>query len=199
MSNSQLTQPLATPNYHRLQGKMLVNSIYGTMWQPNQIPIYSTPSGAGKSMAGVALTALRQMQGLSRSLRHMGLDVSNDGKHAINNKFPFEYEKIEIDDMTFEEFFEMAYETTRFKRRLDAEIFKLNCLISYYRKQRNQYKPQKAKFRGGKPVHGKFEGYPNEALQKQKRLAEQARIDKIIEGYKFQIENIEEDHPEWLI
>jgi hypothetical protein len=192
-------QPISGKSINKINN----NSLYGSMGLPSWA--FSTPTGSGKSAsfhqiyANQLMNAMHQMQGTSRILRHMGIDLEEKGRHAISNTYPFEYEKIDYDAMTYEDFLNINFEYTRFKRRLDAEIFRLNKFISHYRKQKNQYKPQKAKFRGGKQIHARFEGYPNEALQKKKREQECNRLDKIISEYKFKLENIEEEHPEWLI
>ena len=178
--------------------KMNINSVYGAtqsnFWQPNQIHI-STPRGSGKSYYHQGL-----LYAYAQTLN--GFNIESKGMHAINHEYPFEYEKLSIEnESSYEEYINMDLSCTRFERRLNAEIFRLNKLISYYRNVKNNLKPEKAKFRNGRQVHrkGKFNGYPNEALRKVQLEQERARYDEIIADYKFQLENIEEEHPEWLI
>ena len=180
--------------------KMNINSQYGIMAAAQyaislglQIPTPMLGRGNGKSAF-----AMSQMQG--RILRHMGLDEDLKKNHAVSKTYPFEYTKVTSEDCeTLETLIQQQLGSELFRRRIDAEVYRLNMLIKHTINKKKTFRAAKNRFKSGKQVYGKFNGYQNENTIKKQRLVENAKLDKIVVDYRIQLENLEEDHPEWLI
>jgi len=186
ISAKQINLPTPTTS---LWSKTTLNNVYGAAAQ------------ASSSVSAItASRTLQSMQGISRVLRASGIDLDVNKKHAISNDYPYNYVSCNRDqDISFDDMVEFAMNHTTFDRRYDAEVARYQRLIDRCEKQKKIVRVPKKKFKRGKEIQRGFDGYKNTKALKIKEKLENNKFDTEIKSLTKQMENIGEEHPEWLI
>jgi len=108
-------------------------------------------------------------------------------KYRVLTRFPFSVSKHEkLDEVTVFDFFDcITYHLC--ETRLEAEKTRLEALVDHYDNQYKKYLANTSKFNR---KSYKFDGYVSVDGLKAKRL---------LIRYKSELNNLEKDHPEWII
>ena len=171
-----------TPTPTQIHQKQILNSQYGA---------YSR--GIGKSIF--------DLHYMSNYLNYggKGIDI-NTAKHSIKNEYPFDYVPCNrSEELPMENMFEFISNHSIFPRRIDAEIERLKRLIKLEKSHKKSLIMPKQKFKGDRLAKRKFEGYPNTNALKLEFIIKKKDIDERIAKLNFELDNLAEEHPEWLI
>jgi len=144
----------------------------------NTIPLYQ---------AQHHLTQKHQSTGRIKRSFNLGSSFQTGYKYRVLTRFPFSVSRHEeLDEVTVFDFFDrITYHLC--ETRLEAEKIRLEALEEHYDEQYKKYLADTSKF---KRKSYKFNGYVSVDGLKAKRL---------LNRYKTELNNLEKDHPEWLI